>query len=515
MPTDSRQQLHTIWAYRRWLALFVVVVTVGTYFLTKRQAPVYKATALVQVVSASEAGGQVLPSDAQQSVVNTYLRIAQTEPVYRLGAASITPKVGPTAFSEEVTVSPESGSAVFDVVGSSGNATQAANYANAYANAFSQYVAQLQNRQRQATVARIQQQIEATAAQASQTNTLQATQINDQVRALESKLSETVAAPADSAQVIGTAAAPGSPSSPKPKLDAILALIGSLVLGIAAILIYAALSDRYRDADEVAGDLALALLGEMPRATQQEQAAIESFRRLRTAVEFELANIGAPEVAKHNGERAHPAVGRTMLITAAERGAGKSYSSAGLARALAAGGSHVVAVDGDLRKPTLHEQLGVRPAPGLTDLLAGRIQHIDRLAQSVAIRHGRQGGELDAIAAGTPISDATEQLSSETMSALIEQLRGDYGYVVFDSSPVLPVVDAVVLARYCDGVVIVVDARRTRRRDARRATQTLRAAGAPILGFVYNRTSSSPASYGYGDPVPLVASEPAPTEARL
>ncbi len=502
MPTDSRQQLHTIWAYRRWLVLFVVVVTVATYFLTKRQAPTYKATALVQVVSASEAGGQVLPADALQSVVNTYLRIAQTVPVYQLGASSMTPKTGATAFSEHVSASPESGSAVFDVTGSAGNAAQAASYANAYANAFSQYVAQLQNRQRQATVARIQQQIESTAAQASQTNSLQATQINDQVRALESKLSETVAAPADTAQVIGTAASPSSPSSPRPKLDAILALIGSLVLGIAAILLYAALSDRYRDADEAAGDLSLALLGEMPRAGQQEQAAIESFRRLRTAIEFELANLRPSEGATHNGERAHAGEGRTMLITAAERGAGKSYTSAGLARALAAGGSHVVAVDGDLRKPTLHEQLAVRPAPGLTDLLAGRIQHIDRLAQLVAIRHGRQGGELDAIAAGTPISDATEQLSSETMSTLIDRLRSDYGYVVFDSSPVLPVVDAVVLARYCDGVVLVVDARHTRRRDARRAAQTLRAAGAPIVGFVYNRTGSPTASYGYGDVLP-------------
>jgi capsular exopolysaccharide synthesis family protein len=292
-------------------------------------------------------------------------------------------------------------------------------------------------------------------------------------------------------------------------------LIGSLVLGIAAILIYSALADRYRDADEAASDLSLALLGEMPRAGSQEQSAIESFRRLRTAIEFELANADRVGAATRNGERAQPEGGRTLLITAAERGVGKSYTTAGLSRALAAGGSHVLAVDGDLRKPTLHDQLGVRPAPGLTDLLAGRVQEIERLAQPVAIRHGRQGGELDAIAAGTPISDATEQLSSETMSTLILELRHAYGYVAFDSSPVLPVVDAVVLARHCDGVVLVVDARRTRRRDIRRAAQTLRAAGAPILGFVYNRTSTPAASYGYGDLPSTADRERQATEARL
>jgi receptor protein-tyrosine kinase len=527
MQTDTRQQLQTIWSYRRLLALFVAVVSIGTYLLVKRQTPTYKASALVQVVSATEASGQVLPADAQQSLVNTYLRIAQTDPVYRLGAAAVIPKTTSALFSEHVSLSPESGSAVFDVTGASTNAAQAAGYANAYANAFSQYVEQLQNRQRQSTVARIQQQIDTTAGQAGQAGSLQATQINDQVRALEAKLSETVAAPADSAQVIGTAAVPTSPSSPRPKLDAVLALIGSLVLGIAAILIYTALSDHYRDADEAAGDLALPLLGEMPRATQQDQSAIESFRRLRTAIEFELSNAERAGVLTRGGDGAltrgghlngegpaHPG-GRTLLVTAAERGAGKSYTTAGLARALAAGGSHVAALDGDLRKPTLHEQLGVRAAPGLTDLLAGRVQHVDRLAQSVAIRHGSQVGELDAVAAGTPISDATEQLSSETMSAVIDELRGDYGYTVFDSSPVLPVVDAVVLARHCDGVVLVVDARRTRRRDVRRAAQTLRAAGAPILGFVYNRTSSPAASYGYGEAPPPVVTERAATEARL
>jgi capsular exopolysaccharide synthesis family protein len=501
MPTDSPQQLQTIWAYRRWLALFVVVVTVVAYLAAKRQPSTYKTAALVQVVSAIQASGQVLPADAQQSLVNTYSRIAQTDPVYRLGAASMTPPVGATDFAEHVSINPESGSAVFDVTGSAGSGRGAAAYANAYADAFSQYLEQLQNHQRQSTIERIQQQISATASQVGQANGLQSAQINDQVRALQSKLSETVAAPADSARVIGTAAAPGSPSSPRPKLDAILALIGSLVLGVAVILIYSALSDHYRDADEAASDLGLALLGEIPRSARREQSAIESFRRLRTAIQFELAHGHDSPVATRNGgvsagEELSEAA-RAVLITAAERGAGKSYTTAGLARALAAGGTRVLAVDGDLRRPTLHDQLGIRAAPGLTDALSERVGE-DAPVQSVAIRHGRQGGELDAIAAGAPIADTTEQLSSPAMGSLLERLKRDYGYVVFDSSPVLPVVDAVVLARYCDGVVVVVDARRTRRREVRRAVQTLRATDARLLGFVYNRTGSSAASYGYG-----------------
>ncbi|HEX4838540.1 MAG TPA: polysaccharide biosynthesis tyrosine autokinase [Solirubrobacteraceae bacterium] len=508
MPTDSHQQLQTIWTHRKWLVIFVLAVTALSYLLAKRQPPTYKADALVQIVSATAASGQVLPSDAQQSLVNTYLRIAQTTPVYQLAGAKMVPKVGSRTFSEHVTLNPESGSAVFDVTGLADSGGEAADYANAYANAFSQYVEQLQNRQRQSTVARIQQQIDSTAAQTNQTSSLAAAQIGDQVKALEAKLSDTVAAPADSAQVIGTASPPDNPSSPRPKLDAVLALIGSLVLAIAAILLYAALADRYRDADEAASDLGLSLLGELPKAPQQEQAAIESFRRLRAAIEFELANAGGARLTEGNGSTAGvgpPAGGQAMLVTAAERGAGKSYTTAGLSRTLASAGSHVVAIDGDLRRPTLHEQFGVRQVPGISDALEQGIEYFDRLAQLVPVQGGRQGGTLNAIAAGTPMSDASEQLSSSTMGSLMEHLRADCDYVVLDSSPILPVVDAVVLARYCNGVVFVVDARRTRRRDARRAVQTLRATGAQILGFVYNRTSAPIASYGYGD-IPVASS---------
>lgn len=84
------------------------------------------------------------------------------------------------------------------------------------------------------------------------------------------------------------------------------------------------------------------------------------------------------------------------------------------------------------------------------------------------------------------------------MRDTMETLSDSYAYVVLDSSPVLPVVDAVVLARYSQGVVLVVDARHSRRRDVRRAMQTLRATEAYMLGFVFNRAEVSTLAYGYG-----------------
>lgn len=501
MPTDSRQQLHTIWAYRRWLALFVVLSTIVTYMLSKSQAPTYKATALAQLVSAAEASGQVLAPEEQQTITNSYLRIAQTSGVYTLGAHNLGGHVTPSEFASHVSVNPETDTAVFDVSGSAGTASGAVSYANAYANAFATYVEQLQAAQRKATVERLQQQINtAETGIATASSAGQAALLREQLHVLQGKIGEAVATPSDAIRVLGSAPPPTSPTSPQPKRNAILALIASLLLGAGAILAYSVLTDRYRDADEAAADLGLPLLGEIPRAALHEQSAIEAFRRLRTAAIFELTGHREREhgVGASNGKPTSVEPSATVLITAAERGAGKSYTTVGLARALAAEGWHTIAVDGDLRKPTLHEQLSVRPTPGLADVLHGNSADVNAVLQGVSIAHGSQGGELDVIAAGPPTAEATELLSSRRMRDTMETLGESYSYVVMDSSPVLPVVDAIVLARYSQGVVFVVDARHSRRRDVRRAMQTLRASEAPILGFVFNRAEVSTLAYGYG-----------------
>jgi non-specific protein-tyrosine kinase len=81
------------------------------------------------------------------------------------------------------------------------------------------------------------------------------------------------------------------------------------------------------------------------------------------------------------------------------------------------------------------------------------------------------------------------------MAEATEELRREADAIVFDSPPTGIVVDPVVLARYADGVLFVVDLRRTRRRDARRAVEALRAMGAPLLGFVFNRSESRLTQY--------------------
>jgi capsular polysaccharide biosynthesis protein len=344
MPNESRQQLQTIWAYRWWLGLFVVVATLVVDLVSKHETPSYKATALIQVIPAAEASGQYLPSDAQQSLVNIYVRYAQTPAVYEITARKLGLGSNAGAVEGSLGVNPEAGSTVLDLTATSADPKTAAKYADAYAGALASFVQQYVSTQSRQTLTRIQSQIEQTssAAASAGAGTVQATQLNSEISALREKLASTVAAPSDSVQLLGHAPVPGAPTSPKPTRNAILAFLVCLILGGGAILGYAAISDRYRDADEISADLGLQLLGEMPRAPALDPITIEAFRRLRTSLLFALGSTrrsNAPKTRARGGQAAKPArVGATILVTAAERAAGKSYTSAGLSRALAADG---------------------------------------------------------------------------------------------------------------------------------------------------------------------------------
>jgi succinoglycan biosynthesis transport protein ExoP len=502
MPNESRQQLQTIWAYRWWLGLFVVVAALAVDLVSKHQTPSYKATALIQVIPAAEASGQYLPSDAQQSLVNIYVRYAQTPAVYEITARKLGLGSNAGAVEGSLGVNPEAGSTVLDLTAGSADPKTAAKYADAYASALASFVQQYVSSQSRQTLTRIQSQIEqtSTAAASAGAGTVQAAQLNSEITALREKLASTVAAPSDSVQLLGHAPVPGAPTSPKPTRNAILAFLVSLILGGGVILGYAAISDRYRDADEISADLGLQLLGEMPRAPALDPITIEAFRRLRTSLLFELGSsrrANASKTRSRGGQTAaKPArVGATILVTAAERAAGKSYTTAGLSRALAADGWSVIAIDGDLRRPTLNQQLEVPLAPGLAELLSGE-KDLEALSRPAPETGGPQPGTLDVLAAGRAGTDTTERLSSPEMTEMFKRAHEAYDYVVLDSSPILPVVDAVVLARYAQGVVLVVDVR-SRRRDVRRAVQTLRSSDAPLLGFVYNRSKTNVQGYGY------------------
>jgi len=505
----STHPLRIIWSYKRSIIIVAIAAAVLAYVASHSRTPKYTADAVVQVIPTEQVSGGALQPQQLLQLSDVYLEISQTTPVLAKGAKNMTPPVSTFYFSKHTSSATKGDLGLIDLTGESTSPKQAAQLANAYAQGFVSAINDQTNSQQQALINDLSKQINDAQSQINdlsgqvQTPAVKAKAqgLQSQVTALQQKLADQVGNASNRISVIETAAVPTTPSSPRPKRDAALALIAALLLGSGAALLWSLLAGRYSSAEEASMDLGIPIIGELPRAAPDDPAAIEAFRGLRTGIAYAtfetpdtIDRIDPTAAVLQNGSGG----GGALQVTSANLGAGKSYVAANLARALAAEGRAVAAVEGDLRRPTLAQQLEIRPNPGVGDVLHGEdaglatelIQPV-RLPPSAA----RRGGELHALPVGRRVEDPAEALSSKVMSDALKVLEDSFGTVVIDSPPVLGITDALVLVRYSNAVIFVVDARRTSRVQARRAIETLRAINAPIVGLVFNRSKTTFSPY--------------------
>jgi capsular exopolysaccharide synthesis family protein len=486
--------LRLIWASKGWLLLFAIAAAIVVYFVSSAAGDEYEAKALGQIVPTSQASGEILSEEQLLSISNIYQELAETDSVLEIAAEDPKVKGRVGELEDAVEVAPEERVGLLAFVATDDDPEEAAEFANVYAEAFSIYLDRLQIEQRTETLRPIQERIEEITTELAElpSGSPQSAGLEVELQALQDRAATETATPGDTMRLVQRAVPSSTPSAPKPNRDALLAFIVALVLGAAAIYLRDLLFDRYRSAEEASRDLGLPLLGEIPKG--KGNPALEAFRTLRTAMMLALEQ----SVRSEGNGAVQASGGSSMLITGAESGCGKSYIAANISRTLAGEGRRVVTVDADLRRPTQHEIFDVPLTPGLSDVLVReQAPHVAELTSSVTLPAGSAGtmGELRVLPAGEHTGDSVEWLSSKRMNAVVEELRGANDAVVFDSPPTLVVVDPVVLARYADGVLFVVDSRRTRRRDARRSVEALRAIGAPLLGFAFNRSESRQTRY--------------------
>jgi len=170
----------------------------------------------------------------------------------------------------------------------------------------------------------------------------------------------------------------------------------------------------------------------------------------------------------------------TIMVTSSDIGEGKSMTAINLAVTLSNEIDHtVLLVDTDLRNPSLHKYLGIEPKIGLSDYLKGGINLPD-----VLIRTGI--GKLVILPGGNPDPNAAELLSSDRMKMLVREMKLRYKdrYVIFDSSPLLVIADALSLGNYMDGILFVIQEGRTSQKTAMQALSLME--GWNILGIVFN-----------------------------
>lgn len=282
---------------------------------------------------------------------------------------------------------------------------------------------------------------------------------------------------------------PGGPSSPNLPLNLILALTMGLTIGIVAAFLIEALDDRLTSPDDVESKLGVPALGIIPmleRGKDPSEALrdirspfSEAYYSLRTALQFSTSQ-GAP---------------RSLLVTSARPGEGKSTTAFATALNLSRVGRRVLLVDGDLRNPSMHRVLEIENSQGMSNFLSGS-------AELAGVVRKTPYSTLDFIPCGPLPPNPAELWGGSRLQALLDQAFAVYDHVVIDGPPVLGFADAPVLSSSVEGTLFVLESRITGRRQARGALRRLsmgrgRVLGAVLTKFQAHRTRHEGYDYAY------------------
>lgn len=288
-------------------------------------------------------------------------------------------------------------------------------------------------------------------------------------------------------QIVDRAEIPRSPVLPQRRRDLLIAFAEGLLLALGLAFAFEYLDSRIKTPDELRAHLGLPFLGLVPSIPvkgQQPEAMLisgtvpanfsEAIRAVRTAVIFSSAEEGA----------------RTVVVTSTAPSEGKTLVSSNLAVGLAQAGQRTLIIDADMRRPRLHQIFARSQEPGLSNVLVGTSQLRDAIRATTTPK-------LYVLPAGHLPPNPAELLGSTRYLELVEELKHQFDWILIDAPPVMAVTDAAIIANTATGVVFVVGAEMTSRRNALAAVEQLQQARAKFIGAVLNRVNLERHSYYY------------------
>ncbi|MDO5634112.1 MAG: polysaccharide biosynthesis tyrosine autokinase [Micrococcus sp.] len=295
---------------------------------------------------------------------------------------------------------------------------------------------------------------------------------------------------------------PTSPSSPNMQRSLMFGAAAGLFLGFLAAFLVHVIDRRIRSVEDLSQAVDLPILATIPRRAKaqgdQEHRTlvggssaseltgknraesfrlIESFKVLRTNIEFSRPD----------------STPRIITVTSSVPGEGKSSVAMNLSATLAESDYSVILIDADLRKPVVAKALGLVGEVGLTTVM----KDPDSLPDAVQFLSGYD--HFGVLAAGAIPPNPAELLGSDRFKELLASLAEEFDYVIVDSPPLGPVIDAATLANAVDGFVLVVELNSTTSQQVTSATRTLERVGAEVLGLVANKAAvqSRSSEYAY------------------
>ena len=506
---ELRQYFNTL---RKWfwlIALATLVAVVSSFLATRQQPPIFSSKTTLIVGSTIE-NPNPTGNDFYlgQQLAQTYAELAKRDAIKEaamqaLGFATWFPEYS-------VTLVPNTQLLEINVVDTSPERAQVV--AQELAKQLieqSPSAPEREQRDRQAFVNKQLQELEtnmdATKARITELQTqlagmFSARQIADtqtQIGGLEQKLADYQANYAslltfvqggvNSIRVVEPASLPIVPIGPNKGMTILLAAAIGLLLALGAAFLLDYLDDTIKTPEDVQSATHLATLGAIARIAGETVA-----EKLITILQPKSPNAEAYRVLRTNllfSAVDNPP--RTLLITSASPGEGKSTTLANLGVVMAQQGQRVILVDSDLRRPTLHRLFQAPNAAGLTNALLHDQPSAAPFLQATLVDN------LSLLTSGPLPPNPAELLGSARFGELLRDLQQHADVVLLDSPPALAVTDAPVLARQVDGVLLVVDAGATRRQWAANAQETLSKVGAKVLGVAINRLKPGSSGYYY------------------
>lgn len=288
-------------------------------------------------------------------------------------------------------------------------------------------------------------------------------------------------------RVVDKAVAPSAPSNINPvKYAGVFAVVG-FALSVGVILILNLFDSTVKNDKDIEKALNIKTLATFARNPNIKQGLIdldpksqcaEGFKSLRTNLQFMNGSEGL----------------KSVLITSALPGAGKSWVATNLAITFARGGYRTILVDADMRKGIQHKKFRLNQVPGLSDFLSSSSENLEEELQKCI-----QPTELDnlcVLTCGSITYDSSELLLSNKIIKAVEILKKNCDIVIFDATPSNLVTDAIVLSRLVDTSFIVTEHEKTQIEDIEKIKTQIEDVGGNIAGIVINKVQDEKSSKG-------------------
>lgn len=548
---------------RFWLVLIcVLVVPAAAYWWTERKDERFTASAEVLLLSPGFEQAVASPVDSpvpgnSGDTLPTDVGVASLETIAERTGAELERRGKPANVEGKVVVTTDGDAAVLQIEATDFDPEQAALIANTYARQFIAFRrsedrrriraarralrerTEIESRRRRSEIRRLSRDRERALSRLSRLGPdsrdgPRAQALDDRVGELRQRIAQLRADDAEgrqrvaslvtlerlqtgNARIVDRATPPTEPSAPQPVRNVVAGTALGLILGILLVVLLELVDRRLRDPEEVSELFDAPILGAIPHSPSLRGGAGNSMRPPPLDREaFRMVDA----YLRHNGghrEDGERSAMKSVLVTSAAPGDGKTTVAWNIAVAAAESGLHVLFIEADLRHPQiaqrLHAPAGSR---GLSDVLRGKTGPAEAVHQipitdtvlpapangAAQPPNGNGAGErrtppmMDVLLAGPAIADPRGLLSSEAMTRLLRSAASEFDLTVIDTPPVAVVSDAIPLMQAVDGVLVVTRLGYDTREAAKLLSGQLRGLGAPLVGVVVNAVEPQDGAYG-------------------